>query len=272
MPPLIPLTNPNTVTADGQIVTAAVWDNNFSSIVNYINNSLTASFNVVSSKGDIYAYDGTNIQALSANGITDGWVLSKNSSAPFGVQWVSPPGLPTTTNGDLIYFNGSNQRLPIGSTNQVLTVVSGLPAWSNSAVGIPSGCILLWSGSIATIPSGWALCNGMNGTPNLQGYFVVGAGNSSPGGTNGMGLINPNTQGGDASSGPGVGASYSPTVSGSVSGTTNSNNTNTNINGGVSPAAAANGHTHTFSANFTTTTNSFVVTPVYYALAYIMKL
>lgn len=41
---------------------------------------------------------------------------------------------------------------------------------------LPSGCILLWAGSIETIPTGWFLCDGQNGTPNLQDRFVIGAG------------------------------------------------------------------------------------------------
>jgi microcystin-dependent protein len=41
---------------------------------------------------------------------------------------------------------------------------------------IPVGGIIMWSGSIISIPSGWALCNGSNGTPNLQDRFIVGAG------------------------------------------------------------------------------------------------
>jgi microcystin-dependent protein len=36
----------------------------------------------------------------------------------------------------------------------------------------------MWSGSVASIPAGWALCNGQNGTPNLQDRFIVGAGSS----------------------------------------------------------------------------------------------
>ena len=35
---------------------------------------------------------------------------------------------------------------------------------------------MLWSGSVGSIPDGWRLCNGSNGTPNLQDRFVVGAG------------------------------------------------------------------------------------------------
>jgi len=41
---------------------------------------------------------------------------------------------------------------------------------------IPIGGIILWSGTVASIPDGYALCNGSNGTPNLQDRFVVGAG------------------------------------------------------------------------------------------------
>lgn len=59
---------------------------------------------------------------------------------------------------------------------------------------IPQGGIIMWSGS--TPPTGWALCNGNNGTPNLEGRFIVGfdSGNSdydqpgnrsTGGGTNG---------------------------------------------------------------------------------------
>ena len=35
-----------------------------------------------------------------------------------------------TTKGDLVRFNTERERLGIGSTNQVLTVVAGLPAWA----------------------------------------------------------------------------------------------------------------------------------------------
>ena len=37
---------------------------------------------------------------------------------------------------------------------------------------LPIGVIVMWSGT--TIPSGWALCDGLNNTPNLVGRFVYG--------------------------------------------------------------------------------------------------
>jgi hypothetical protein len=42
--------------------------------------------------------------------------------------------------------------------------------------GIPDGGIIMWSGAIDAVPEGFALCDGNNGTPNLIGRFIVGAG------------------------------------------------------------------------------------------------
>jgi len=47
------------------------------------------------------------------------------------------------------------------------------------------GMIIIWYGSEATIPKGWAVCKGTNGTPNLQGKFVIGAGADPPQGASG---------------------------------------------------------------------------------------
>lgn len=41
-------------------------------------------------------------------------------------------------------------------------------------MGLPVGAIVMWYKSLALIPSGWAVCNGSNGTPDLQGRFVRG--------------------------------------------------------------------------------------------------
>lgn len=39
-----------------------------------------------------------------------------------------------------------------------------------------AGMILIWSGAVVDIPTGWALCDGNNGTPDLRGKVVIGAG------------------------------------------------------------------------------------------------
>lgn len=41
-----------------------------------------------------------------------------------------------------------------------------------------TGTIVLWYGAIVDIPAGWVLCDGNNGTPNLQNKFIVGAGDT----------------------------------------------------------------------------------------------
>jgi hypothetical protein len=46
-------------------------------------------------------------------------------------------------------------------------------------IRLPKGIICMWSGDCNKIPKGWALCNGYNGTPNLQSRFIVGSGNDS---------------------------------------------------------------------------------------------
>lgn len=40
----------------------------------------------------------------------------------------------------------------------------------------PAGVIVMWSGAVVAIPTGWNLCDGTNGTPDLRGKFILGAG------------------------------------------------------------------------------------------------
>jgi microcystin-dependent protein len=55
---------------------------------------------------------------------------------------------------------------------------------------VPQGGIIMWSGSIGTIPIGWAICNGLNGTPDLRNRFVVAAGDTySPNDTGGADFV-----------------------------------------------------------------------------------
>lgn len=123
--------------------------------------------------------------------------------------------------------------------------------WAPAPAGggsVPSGVILMWSGSLATIPAGFVLCDGQNGTPNLSGKFVRGAG--TPGATGGSST-----------------ASFTP--QGSVGAIAASVAAAQKIGTGAS-SAAVNNHTHP-APTFTGTLSLIPTVPPYYELAYIMK-
>ena len=156
---------------------------------------------------------------------------------------------------------------------------------------VPIGGIIMWSGSVATIPSSWALCNGTNGTPNLQDRFLVGAGSGyavgATGGSANATLVSHNhtgTTGGQSSdhshsiSDPGhfhTQQYYNSNGGGFGAGNTGQSrgniNTGTNTTGITGTNGTSNNHTH----NFTTSTQGSSATnanlPPYYALAFIMR-
>lgn len=72
-------------------------------------------------------------------------------------------------------YNSSNMTVGNISVTTDATIAGKLTA--NGAISfLPRGSIIMWSG--ATVPAGWALCDGQNGTPDLRGRFVIGAGAS----------------------------------------------------------------------------------------------
>jgi len=58
---------------------------------------------------------------------------------------------------------------------------------------LKKGLIMVWSGTIASIPKGWTQCNGSNGSPNLQGKFVIGASADPPQGASGGSISHTHT-------------------------------------------------------------------------------
>jgi concanavalin A-like lectin/glucanase superfamily protein len=70
--------------------------------------------------------------------------------------------------------NGDDETVKLGTG----AIISARSSSSKGSL-LPRGAIILWSGKYEEIPYGWALCDGANGTPDLQSRFVVGAG---PGG------------------------------------------------------------------------------------------
>lgn len=110
---------------------------------------------------------------------------------------------------------------------------------------LPAGIILLWSGSIGSIPAGYVLCDGNNGTPDLQDNFVVGAGST----------YNPGITGGSTSHlHPFTADPHSHSIA-----------------AGAGISSGANFASQTSSVNVTGSTNAGPNLPPFYSLAYIMK-
>lgn len=102
---------------------------------------------------DAYIVQRTATESITANGET-----FRNVRTIKYAEYVAAGGRAATT---------------FWSLTNLQTLKSQLDAAAQHHV--PTGAIMMWSGSIANIPTGWALCNGQNGTPDLQGRFIVGA-------------------------------------------------------------------------------------------------
>jgi len=146
----------------------------------------------------------------------------------------------------------------------------------------------MWSGSIAAIPSGFALCDGNNGTPDLLDRFILSVPNSgtNPGTTGGAHTYSLNTSQLPAHDHTGSGntnldGAHSHTIpngfllqinaAGSIAWYNWSNPTKA-IN--VPNTATDGAHQHAFSFTTSQTGSGAAIDnkPLYYSLAFIMKL
>lgn len=120
--------------------------------------------------------------------------------------WAAATGFsnPMTTKGDLLYENATPapDRIPIGTTGQVLTVVGGVPAWATAGAGTTqTGTYHGWTydglalgtnsqfGTGFYAPTG-TVANGGNATTNVPGYSTL----TSPSANAGSILDNNNSQ------------------------------------------------------------------------------
>ena len=154
--------------------------------------------------------------------------------------------------------------------NGRVTSAANVSVTANIGGSVPIGGIILWSGAIANIPANWRICDGNNGTPNLQDNFVVGAGNTYAANVTGGAANHSHTT--PQLTVPGL------TFSGNTNAAGSANETQyAAVNGCCGNECSTPGHSHVYSgttgtgtiaANSTGTTNSL---PPYYALAYIMR-
>lgn len=176
-------------------------------------------------------------------------------------------------NSDSPTFTG----IPLAATASIGTNTTQLATTAFVlANSIPSGLISLWSGSVASVPSGWYLCNGSNGTPNLQDRFIVGAGSTyavgATGGSANATLVSHTHSASSSSyvSDPGHYHLSSGTNGGSQTGFLSSDGDNTQQLPTTSATTGISVSTSTsISTEGASATNANL--PPYYALAYIMK-
>jgi hypothetical protein len=146
--PIVP-----TATADNQVINKGQVDTIVASIVNSAPSTLDTLNELATALGN-----DANFETTIATSIA--------TKAPLASPTFTGTPLSTTpTNGD--------NSTKIATTAFVMHN------------GVPSGGIIIWSGAVASIPAGWYLCNGANGTPNLQDRFVIGAGSGYSVGTTG---------------------------------------------------------------------------------------
>jgi hypothetical protein len=182
-----------------------------------------------------------------------------------------------TIKGDLDLQGGFTLDGAAGTSGQFLMSQGPgtTPQWGSAEIpdAFSPGMIILWSGLTSTIPTGWALCNGLEGTPNLADRFVVGAGATygvnQTGGYKDATLVSHSHS---ASSGAAGGHSHTYTAPGVDAKVQEGG---LMFNGSKRPAtkstSAVGNHTHSISiaAAGSSATNRNL--PPYYALAYIMR-
>jgi len=102
------------------------------------------------------------------------------TSSDGGFLKTAVTGMTDLSEGSIVYGDASEivTELPIGVTEgHVLTVSSGLPAWSDpSHPAMPSGALVMWCGLYDSIPANWLLCDGseINRTTYADLFSAIG--------------------------------------------------------------------------------------------------
>lgn len=131
----------------------------------------TAGITVAAAEKCIAAWNGSDFVKVSSS-VSSGTVAIANGGTG---QTSATPAFdalaPTTTLGDVIYHNGTdNVRLAVGANNKVFTVVAGAPAWADApggsmvypGAGIPVSTGSAWDTSLANPASAFV------GTTDVQ--------------------------------------------------------------------------------------------------------
>jgi microcystin-dependent protein len=156
--------------ADDAVTGAKIADNTISSN-HYANTSIpTAAYQLLSVTTAILANDAVTSAKLADDSvgsehlIDDSVIRAAIGSAAVGTDEiedykVTPAKLEKGTQGDILVATGGDgtfTRLNAGDDGAVLSMQSGVPAWTGNV--LPSGVIMDWCGQSA--PDGWVMANG----------------------------------------------------------------------------------------------------------------
>ena len=150
------------------LTTAAAWNATYSPLAGGSGSVSSVAMSVpafLSVSGSPITTSGTLAVTLSGTAlpIANGGTGQTTAAAAFSAL------SPITTTGDLIYSSSgtTNSRLAIGSTNQVLTVVSGAPAWAAA----PAASLSYASGYTNGDSPGrtWSTTSSSFATPTISG-------------------------------------------------------------------------------------------------------
>lgn len=246
-------------------------------------NTIEGGSIVVALNTDSSENEGFNIIKSRQSNYTDttntGLIATFRADGKVGINTNTPQDTGLTVAGNI---SGSGtlqvETINTGTANNTSALVAtstGL-VQKIDAAPIPKGGIIMWSGAIGTIPAGWFLCNGANGTPNLQDKFVVGAGSTyavdAVGGSKDAVVVSHTHTATTNTTGSHIhGFEYPVSVADGGTGDNNRLSRSNNISSiDITETEPAGAHSHTVTVNGTGESGIDKNLPPYYALAYIM--
>lgn len=184
-----------------------------------------------------------------------------------------------TIKGDLDLQGGLTLDSDPGTSGQFLMSQGPgtTPQWGSAEIpdAFSPGMIILWSGLTSTIPTGWALCNGLNGTPNLTDKFIVGAGGSygvnQTGGYKDSIVVSHNHTGTTGGAGAHSHTYTKQTGSVKIDGQAAIGAPSYAVGSETGTTSSVGNHTHSFTTSTKGSSGTNRNLPPFYALAYIMR-
>jgi len=139
---------------------------------------VSSSYNgIASSSSDFQTQMVITSEVLSTTGVKFNAKVSGGNFILMEGYYNSNSVFTLKSNGNLgIGYSNPSKKLEVNGDIKSTSTVTATEFVNGGAV--PIGTIIMWSGDIINIPTEWALCNGSNGTPDLRGKFIVGAGSS----------------------------------------------------------------------------------------------